>query len=74
MKKYQALVSMIFSSGPRSCIGKSLALTEIKVMMILIMKRYEKIVELGMKSRAYDLPLGISIRNCEAILVKNKEQ
>ena len=36
---------MVFSVGPRNCIGKYLALTEIKVMMIKILQRYKNIVE-----------------------------
>ena len=43
IKKQQQLVSMIFSGGPRSCLGKNLAITEMKVMMIKIMQRYENI-------------------------------
>ena len=35
-KDKEQLVSVIFSGRPRSCIDKSLALTEIKVMMIKI--------------------------------------
>jgi len=69
-KKHQQLVSMIFSSGPRSCIGKNLALIEIKVMMIKLMQRYENIIETDQHQRAYELPLGLSIKNCEAVLVK----
>jgi cytochrome P450 len=48
-QKHKNLVSMIFSAGPRSCIGKYLAMTEIKVMIVKFLKRYESIVELGLK-------------------------
>lgn len=37
------LVSMIFSGGPRSCTGKHLAMTEMKVMAIKFMQRYSKL-------------------------------
>lgn len=38
-KEKKQIVSMMFSAGPRSCIGKSLAMTEIKVMVIKVMMR-----------------------------------
>ena len=48
-KKHKNLVSMIFSTGPRSCLGKHLSLTEMKVMIIKLMRRYENVVELGLQ-------------------------
>ena len=63
---------MVFGSGPRACIGKSLALTEIKVMTIMILQRYENIRELGIKERAYELPFTIAIKNTNAVLVKKE--
>ena len=50
-KKHQQLTTMIFSGGPRNCLGKSLAITEIKVFMIKVINRYENIIELGQKKR-----------------------
>jgi len=48
---------MLFSGGPRGCLGKSLALVEIKVMMIKFLQRYDKLKELALKDgkRAYDI-------------------
>ena len=40
---------MIFSGGPRSCIGKNLALTETKVMLIKLIKNFDTIIEHGVK-------------------------
>jgi cytochrome P450 len=47
---------LLFSGGPRGCLGKSLALVEIKVMMIKFLKRYDRLKELALKDgkRAYD--------------------
>ena len=42
-KQHQQIVSLTFSGGPRGCIGKNLALTESKVMMIKFMRRYESL-------------------------------
>ena len=72
-KEKQQLASMIFSSGPRSCIGKNLALIEIKIMTIKVMQRYEKVMEHDIEHRAYDLPFALHIKNCQAGLLK-KEQ
>ena len=63
---------MGFSAGPRSCIGKNLALVEMRVMMIKILLRYEKVVELGMKDRSYEMPFTVHVKNCEADLVKKR--
>ena len=38
---------MIFSGGPRGCIGKSLALINTKVMMVKFMQRYSALIEEG---------------------------
>ena len=48
---------MLFSGGPRGCLGKGLALVEMKVMMIKFIQRYDKLKELGLKDgkRAYDI-------------------
>ena len=37
-KEKKQIVSLMFSAGPRSCIGKSLALIEIKVMVIKLIR------------------------------------
>ena len=63
---------MMFSAGPRCCIGKTLAMTEIKVMVIKLMLRYEKVAEQGIKERAYDIPLTHHIRNPQAYLHPRK--
>ena len=34
------IVDMMFSGGPRGCIGRNLALTEMRVLMIKLMQRY----------------------------------
>ena len=38
---------MIFSGGPRNCPGRSLALTNTRVMMIKFMQRYRGLIEEG---------------------------
>ena len=42
-KKHTQMVALTFSGGPRGCIGKNLALTESKVMMIKFMQRYQSL-------------------------------
>ena len=69
MEKEQ-LVSLIFSRGPRNCLGKHLALTEMKVMTVKFMQRYDKAVELGSKGRAFRVQLALHIHNCQAELVR----
>lgn len=32
---------MNFSSGPRSCVGRQLALTEMKIIIITLLSRYD---------------------------------
>ena len=43
-------------------------MTEIKVMVIKLIMRYEKVVELGFKDRAIDMPFSLHIRNPQADL------
>jgi cytochrome P450 len=69
-KQRQQLVSMIFSGGPRSCLGKNLALVEMRVMMIKFVQRYEQLAEAGRKKRAFDLGLTYHIRNSECTITK----
>ena len=49
--RHANLVSIIFSGGPRSCIGRSLALTNIKVMIIKFMQRYQNLIEIHREQR-----------------------
>jgi len=64
---------MLFSGGPRSCIGKQLALMEMKVMMIKFLKRYRSLVELGLKDgkRAYSFKFVYIVRDSNVILTRN---
>jgi cytochrome P450 len=55
--------SLLFSGGPRGCLGKSLALVEMKVFMIKLMKRYAKVEELGLKERAFCFALTNGFKN-----------
>ncbi len=43
MQELQNLVLLTFSGGPRSCIGKNLALLESKIAVIKFMQRYENL-------------------------------
>ena len=61
---------MIFSGGPRGCIGKSLALIKIKVIMIKFMQRYQNLVEPGIKDREYELLLTYHLRTKEVMITK----
>jgi len=63
---------MIFSGGPRSCIGRSVALTNIKVMLIKFMKRYANVAELDLKERAYEFIVTYCIKNTESVVTKIK--
>ena len=72
-KEKQQLVSMVFSSGPRNFIGKNLALFEVKVMTIKLIKRYEKVIEHNIKDRAYNMPFALHIKNCQASLIKSNQ-
>jgi cytochrome P450 len=69
-KQYLPFVDLIFSGGPRGCLGKHLALTEMKVMMIKFMKRYASLLEPGIQERAYHMQLTITIPNSEVVLTK----
>jgi len=64
---------MIFSGGPRSCIGKYLALTEIKVMTIKFMQRYETLVEPMAKNREFELLLTYHMKHDKVTIKKKKE-
>jgi cytochrome P450 len=70
-KNYQQLIDLTFSGGPRGCIGKNLALTESRVMMIKFLKRYGSLVEPGIKERAYRMLLTIHIPNSEVVLTRS---
>ena len=64
-------MSLTFSGGPRGCIGKNLALTESKVMMIIFLKRYEKIFELEKEKRAFEMLLTVHIKNSKVQVTRN---
>jgi cytochrome P450 len=70
--KHQQLISIMFSGGPRGCIGKNLALTETKIMVIKFMKRYGKMVEIDLKERVYEIVLAYFIKNTNCVMTKNK--
>jgi cytochrome P450 len=63
---------VIFSAGPRSCLGKNLAQLEMKVMMIKFFKRYKNLVEHGWKDgkRAYDLKLVYCVKDTSVSVTK----
>ena len=65
------MVSIMFSGGPRGCIGKHLAIIEMKVMMIKFLQRYENLVE--MKERKYELQLTYHITNSDVRVTKKGE-
>ena len=62
---------MIFSGGPRNCPGRSLALTNTRVMMIKFMKRYRGLIEegtLNAAERSYEFKLIYHIKNTKVRL------
>lgn len=70
-KEMQFLTSMIFSGGPRSCIGRSLAITNTKVMMIKFLQRYGGLVEEGNldgKERGFEFKLIYHIKDTKVTL------
>ena len=70
-KEKQFLTSMIFSGGPRSCIGRSLALINTKVMMIKFLQRYGGLVEEGRmddKERGFEFKLIYHIKDTKVTL------
>ena len=66
------MLNYIFSGGPRGCIGKSLALTEMKVLMIKFVQRYENLVETKREDRAFELQTTYKMISKEVILTKAK--
>jgi len=66
----KSLVDLNFGAGPRGCIGKTLALTEMKVMMIKLMQRYQNVEELGFKDRTFEFAFSKHIKNAKANLTK----
>ena len=71
-KKQQQMVSMVFSGGPRNCIGKNLALTELKVMVIKFMKRYEKLEGPAVTEKEFKIEFNLQISNNEATVTKRQ--
>ena len=63
----------MFSGGPRGCIGKNLALTEIKIMTIKFMQRYGNLIEEGIQDeKIRELGMGMTYKviNSSAILTR----
>ena len=60
--KLPAYALVGFSGGPRSCIGKHLALLESKIGLIKLMQRYKQI-ELGVKEVEMAMKLTYQPRN-----------
>lgn len=63
------LLNFGFSGGPRTCIGKYLALVQSKIAIIKFMKRYKGVTE--KKQRVYGYNFMSHLPNTEAILQKN---
>ena len=61
---------MVFSVGPRSCIGKNLALTELKIMIVKFMQRYNLEPGKSVGERGIDLPFALQIKNRKTILTR----
>jgi cytochrome P450 len=66
---------LIFSGGPRGCIGKNLALLEMKVMVIKFLRRYAKLIELGLKDgkRDYDFRFVYVVKDSTVQLTKREK-
>ena len=74
MKDRQHLLSFMFSGGARGCIGKRLALLEIKVMMIKLLMRYSGLEEKGIQNgqkRAFDMKLTYEVKNSNVVLKRS---
>ena len=66
---------MVFSGGPRNCIGKTLALANSKVFIIKFLRRYSNLIEEGIqdgKKRAFDYKLLYHVRNTQATLIREE--
>ena len=67
------MLSIMFSGGPRGCIGKNLALIEVKVFMIKFLKRYDGLIEEEIKerkSRRMSLDLTYRVKNSVSTLIR----
>ena len=69
-KQKRHLVEMVFSAGPRTCIGKNLALTELKIMTIKFMQRYNLEPGKSVDERGIDLPFTLQIKNRKTTLTR----
>ena len=59
---------MAFSEGPRTCIGKHLALLESKILLVKLLQRYEKVKE--NQERVITLGIVQSLDNSEVTITK----
>ena len=66
----QMITDMVFSAGPRTCIGKHLALLEAKVALIKFVKRFKKIHELS--ERYVNFGLVTHFQNTQVLGTKNQ--
>ena len=67
------MLSIMFSGGPRGCIGKNLALIEVKVLMIKFLKRYDGLIEEEIKerkSRRMSLDLTYRVKNSVSTIIR----
>ena len=62
------MIGLAFSGGPRTCIGKHLALLESKIAMIKILQRYETLEEV--EEREIILAAVTSYKNNDVKLTK----
>jgi cytochrome P450 len=49
------MVTLGFGFGPRSCVGRQLALLESKIALILFLRRYEKLIEMNPRKIVFGL-------------------
>ena len=68
-KQKRSLTDMIFSTGSRVCIGKTFAQMEIRVMMIKLMQRYQKVEERGLNEREIDFSFTLDIKDTQVNLI-----
>jgi cytochrome P450 len=66
--KYQQLIGLTSSGGPRGCIGKYLALTESRVMMIKVPEAVRQPCGAVIKERAYRMLLTVDLPNSKVVL------
>lgn len=64
------LTTLIFGEGARSCIGRSMALINSKVMVIKFLRRYGNLEEVNKNNREYEFIVSYELKNTDCTMVK----